>query len=95
MNVDTFPLAAIVTLLVPFCTKPLLTVVIFPVVKIAVAAPILPKLALPVVEIVFEPAAIVPMRLPAVILPVPVISPAPNPKLPTLALPVVVIVFVQ
>ena len=52
-----------------------------------------PTLALPVVLIVFEPAAIVPIILPPVILPVPVTEPLPKPKLPTLALPVVLIVF--
>ena len=42
------PPLAIVTLLVPFCNKPLLIVVILPVVKIAVPPPMLPTFALPV-----------------------------------------------
>ena len=40
-------LAAIVILLLPFCNKPLLTVVMLPVVAIRVAVPKLPTLALP------------------------------------------------
>ena len=44
---------------------------------------------LPVVVIAFEPAAIIPIILPPVILPVPVITPLPNPRLPTLALPLI------
>ena len=36
------------------------------------------------------PFACGPIKLPPVILPVPVITPVPNPRLPTLALPVVV-----
>ena len=46
---------------------------------------------LPVVVIVLEPAAMIPMILPPVMLPEPVSCPVPKPKLPTLALPVVVI----
>ena len=49
--------------------------------------------ASPVVVIVLEPAATAPMKLPAVTLPVPVMTPVLKPKLPTLALPVVVIVL--
>ena len=41
------PLAVIVTLLLPFCNKPLLTVVMLPVVAINVAVPKLPVFALP------------------------------------------------
>ena len=44
----TLLLAVIVTLLFPFCSSPLLIVVMLPVVKIALLASMLPTLALPV-----------------------------------------------
>ena len=49
-DVETLPLTVIFILLLPFCSKPLLIVVILPVVIIAVVVPKLPTLALPVTD---------------------------------------------
>ena len=56
---ETLALAAIVTFELPFCTNPLLTVVILPVVIIAVAVPKLPTLLLPVIFAV--PFTVIPL----------------------------------
>ena len=80
----TFPFAVTVILLLPFCTNPLLTVVILPVVAINVVVSKLPVFALPVTD--NTPPVV---KLPPLTLPVAVISPA-VPKLPTFALPVTV-----
>ena len=79
---DILPLAVTVMLLLPFCNRPLLIVVMLPVVIIAVVAPILPTFALPVT--LNLPAVV---KLPPDTLPVATINPA-VPKLPTFALPV-------
>ena len=54
----TLPLAVIETLLLPFCSRPLLIVVMLPVEMIAVAVPRLPTLALPL--ILATPVTVIP-----------------------------------
>ena len=57
----TLPFRPIAILLLPFCTKPLLTVVMLPVVITAVVAPRLPTLALPLtltVPVIFAPVPV-------------------------------------
>ena len=101
--------AGILTLLLPLACGPIKLPAfklpeIFAVPLIFAPVPVIVNVVLPTAAIVTLPFAVAmltlllplasgPIKLPPVILPVPVITPLPNPKLPTLAFPVVVIVL--